>query len=177
MKCFLAGDTRVNQHPGIMTMHTLFLRYHNIHATALRIVNSHWDDERLYQQARRLTIAQLQHMTYNEYFPIIFGPTLMNYYSLYPRKDGYTNYEAYTDPTSWNDYAAAACRFGHSQTPSFHGVYGYGNLSGGYMLRDRFHDPYYIWQGQVRYATFNYLNYTSFIHIYIFHNNILVLAF
>jgi len=151
MQCFTAGDQRCNQYPSLMCMHLVFLRRHNEHATALRLVNPHWNDEILFNEARRITIAELQHITYNEYLPILFGNTLMNYYSLSVSPQGYTNYEPYTDPTSWNDYATAACRFGHSQIRNHHTVYGKSkaDTSHSYNLRDRYMDPSYLWQGQM----------------------------
>ena len=152
MQCFTAGDQRCNQHPSLMCMHLTFLRRHNQHVTALRLVNPHWNDETLYQEGRRLVIAEFQHITYNEYLPIVFGPTLMNYYSLNISPRGYTVYEPQTDPTSWNDYATVACRFGHSQIRGHHTVVsaqGHYNSSDNYQLRDRFMDPSYMWQGKV----------------------------
>lgn len=154
MQCFVSGDQRVNQHPALQVMHTVFIRRHNQHATALFYVNPYWSDERIYQEARRITIAELQHITYNEYLPIIFGPTLMEYFSLNPKQYGYTDYEPTTDPTSWNDYATSACRFGHSQIQGFASVvstYGrkHNSSEEGYWLKDKFFDPSYLWEGQI----------------------------
>jgi hypothetical protein len=155
MRCFISGDQRVNQNPTLMAFHTLFVRRHNEHATALRYVNPHKDDEYLYEEARRLVIAELQHITYKEYLTIIFGPTLMNYYSLNVQQYGYTNYEPYTDPTTSNDYATAACRFGHSQIQGLHSVISAnGNTSDSYWLRDHYFNPSYLWEGKVFFLSF-----------------------
>jgi len=60
-------------------MHVLFLREHNRVAAELKRLN-HWDDEKLYQEARRIVIAELQHMTYNEFLPVILGERALDKY-------------------------------------------------------------------------------------------------
>ncbi|RWS15762.1 Peroxidase-like protein [Dinothrombium tinctorium] len=161
MLCFESGDLRLNQHPGIQWAHNVFIRRHNQHCRNLKKVNPHWDDERLYQEARRITIAELQHITYNEYFPIVFGPILMEYYNLDTMHPGYSYYEPYTDPTTWNDYSTAACRFGHSQVSSFFSLIGYrpkgdrhvsygpsyNTSMKGFHLRDYFFNPILMHEG------------------------------
>ncbi|CAG2115407.1 unnamed protein product, partial [Medioppia subpectinata] len=148
MQCFYAGDQRCNQHPSLMSMHLMFLRRHNLIATSLRAVNGHWTDETLYQEARRLVIAEIQHITYNEYLRIVFGSQLMDYYSLNVLNRGYTAYEPDTDPTTWNEYATAACRFGHSQIRSFHSAFG-NQSAGSYHLKDTFMDPSLLHRGLI----------------------------
>lgn len=99
-------------------MHTLWVRNHNYHAIRLKQVNPKWPEEKLYQEARRLVIAELQHITYNEFLPVILGSVLTSYYSLNSLKSGYTRYEPQTDPSSWNEFTIAG-RYGHSQIKVF----------------------------------------------------------
>ena len=46
---FLAGDGRVNEQPGLTSMHTLFVRFHNKLATKLAQASGITDDEIIYQ--------------------------------------------------------------------------------------------------------------------------------
>ena len=64
---FCAGDTRSNEQPGLTAFHTVWVREHNRLAKELSYLNPYWDDERLYQEARKINIAEMQHITYNEW--------------------------------------------------------------------------------------------------------------
>lgn len=150
LQCFVAGDNRVNQHPILLAMHTLLMRTHNQHAIKLKLINPQWQDERLFQEARRITVAEIEHITYNEYLPVIIGPLLLHYYRLAPLKSGYTVYEPFTDPSTWNEFATAASRYGHSQIKDH-----YKTLSASFRnatmfaLKDNFFEPGFAWDGLV----------------------------
>lgn len=131
-------------------MHTLFMRNHNIHAINLKAVNPLWNDEQLFQEARRIQIAEYQHIIYNEYLPVILGPILMEYYNLKPLPAGYTRYEPTTDPSSWNEFATAASRYGHSQIKDAYKILAanYANASF-LLLKDNFFEPGFAWDDLV----------------------------
>lgn len=74
--CYLAGDTRVNQNPGLTTLQIVLLREHNRIADVLQQLNPHWEDELTFQEARRINIAQYQHISYYEWLPIFLGNNL-----------------------------------------------------------------------------------------------------
>lgn len=84
-------------------------------------LNPHWDDERLYQEARRILIAEMQHITYNEWLPIVVGRVKMQELGLLPLQRGFSNdYDANMHPGVMNEFAAAVLRFGHSLVQGKH---------------------------------------------------------
>jgi len=114
-KCFKAGDSRSNEQPGLTVYHTVWVREHNRLALELKYLNPHWDDEKLYQQARRILVAEMQHITYNEWLPIVLGVDFMDELDILPVTYGYSSrYDAAVNPTIINSFAAAAFRFGHT---------------------------------------------------------------
>ena len=55
-----------------MAMHTLWVREHNRIATNLKLLRPYADDETLYQETRKIVIAEIQHITYNEWLQVLF---------------------------------------------------------------------------------------------------------
>jgi len=83
----------VNQQPALASLQTIWLREHNRLARRLAKENPTWrgDDETLYQEARRIVVAEIQHITYSEYLPEILGNAAMRKYDLRTRSNGYFN--------------------------------------------------------------------------------------
>lgn len=71
--CYQTGDVRTNQNPGLAILQIVLLREHNRIADVLQHLNPHWDDELTFQEARRINIAQYQHISYYEWLPIFLG--------------------------------------------------------------------------------------------------------
>ena len=72
-ECFKAGDGRLSEQPALLSLHIVFLRLHNAIATNLANLNTHWSDEKLYQEARKIVGAFIQLITYREFLPIVLG--------------------------------------------------------------------------------------------------------
>jgi len=116
--CFFAGDFRVNEQLNLIVLHTLFMREHNRIATELARMNPRWSDDKIYQEARKINVAEYQHIIFKEWLPIIIGNTFMKSYGLFPRDSGFsTDYSDSFDPRINNEFAGAAFRFGHSMVP------------------------------------------------------------
>ena len=99
-------------------MHTIWMREHNRIASDLRKLNPSWDDEKLYQEARRINVAQYQHIVYKEWLPLVLGHDFMDKFGLWPLSKGYSDaYMDTFDPRITNEFAASAFRFGHSLIP------------------------------------------------------------
>lgn len=115
--CFAAGDKRANENLHLTTMHILWARQHNRLANSLHTLNPSWNDERLFQESRRILGAQLQHITYNEFLPIVLGETLTNVKNLKPMKSGFRRVNHTVNPALANNFASAAFRFAHTLLP------------------------------------------------------------
>ncbi len=68
-----SGDVRAQENPHLAILHTLMMREHNRIARALKELNPLWTEEVLFQETRRIVIAEIQHITYSEYLPIMLG--------------------------------------------------------------------------------------------------------
>lgn len=105
------GDHRVNTHPQLAVMHTIWHREHNRIANKLAQLNSHWSDETLFQEARRVVIAEIQHITYNDWLPILLGKRYSQAVRLTVGNSYSRNYNSEDDPAVSNEVATAALRF------------------------------------------------------------------
>ncbi len=102
-KWFMAGDVRANENPFLLAMHTIFAREHNRICQVLAAENPDWDDDKLYQEARRQVGALIQTVTYYEWLPTL-GVHL----------PPYSGYQIDVNPGIENVFSAAAYRYGHS---------------------------------------------------------------
>ena len=106
--CFLTGDQRANEQLGLTAMHTLWFREHNRLASELKRLNHHWDGDKIYEEARKIVGAQMQHITYQAWLPLIVGEEGMRIIGPYP------GYDPQVDPSASNVFATSAFRFGHT---------------------------------------------------------------
>lgn len=116
--CYLAGDSRVNQNPGLTILQIVLLREHNRLADNLQSINPQWEDEMVFQEARRINIAQYQWISYYEWLPIFLGrENMMKNRLIYKTTQGsfVNDYNPNIDPSVLNSHATAAFRYFHSQ--------------------------------------------------------------
>lgn len=108
VNCFTAGDVRVNEQVGLLSMHTIWMREHNRIVKFFNEINPHWTGEQIYQEARKIVGAMMQHITYKQWLPHIIGKDGMELL------DEYSGYNSSVNPSISNEFATAALRFGHS---------------------------------------------------------------
>lgn len=100
----VAGDVRANEQPGLTTLQTVFVREHNFQAARIASAHANWNDEKIYQEARKFVIAEIQVIVYGEFLPSLLGQPL----------PPYSGYKPNVNPGISNAFAAAAYRSGHS---------------------------------------------------------------
>ena len=106
---FVAGDVRANEHVALTIMHTIWLREHNRIVRELAEINPCWDDERLYQEGRKIVGAIMQVITYKEFLPLLLGESGFDTFV-----GQYSGYSSDVNVSVPNAFATAAFRFGHS---------------------------------------------------------------
>ncbi|KAL6077150.1 Peroxiredoxin [Balamuthia mandrillaris] len=108
---FAAGDGRANENVMLTTLQVLFMREHN------RFVDSHIfctggnpaeEDELRYQMGRKWVYSLVEHITYDEFLPALFGEPLEPYVAYNPQADGSMSIE----------FSTAGYRMGHSAAPT-----------------------------------------------------------
>ena len=116
------GDTRSDVHPAFTLVATIFLRTHNKLAAELQRMHPHWDDETLYQEARKINIALIQHITFTDFIDALLGKP--NNVRVSDGDEHEDFYNANQDPTISMAFSTAAYRL-HTYVP------------GAFVLRDR----------------------------------------
>lgn len=141
LKLFVAGDIRANENLLLLSMHTLFAREHNRLCDELAQAHPDWNDEQLYQHARKLVGGFIQHIAYNEWLPTL-GVNI----------PPYTGYKPNVNPGIANSFSAASYRLGHSQLSNDIMVM---DMNGDTMevmpLKDAFFNPYPVYNEGIDY--------------------------
>ncbi len=106
---FHAGDVRANENVGLTSMHTLFVREHNFWVDQLAAKHPDYTDEELYQHAKAIVEAEIQHITYDEFLPALLGHDAIGKYK---------GYDADVNPQIATEFATAAFRVGHTMLSS-----------------------------------------------------------
>jgi peroxidase len=102
---YVTGDTRGNENVELTALQALFLDNHNRIAAELQKQNPTWTDEQLFQEARKLNIAQYQSIIYNEWIPAVFGQNAL---------PSYKGYNPNVNASIADEFSTVAFRFGHS---------------------------------------------------------------
>ena len=140
------GDVRVMEQPSLSMIHTVFMREHNrIHGILAGLTG--WDPERLFQETRKIVAAEMQHITYNEYLPLLLGPAYTAFFQLLSAPVGFSDvYSPEIDASIVNVFAAASYRYGHSQVPNILGKTNIINTTPGdtVPLEDHYFNPNWI---------------------------------
>ena len=118
-------------------MHTIWLREHNRIAENLFRIVPGQTVEFYFQHARRIVIAEMQHIIYNEYLSVIIGKIILSSLLIFillvgtqfkcvvlgptmaakvNSENGYSNT---LNPAVFTEFSTAAFRMGHLQLKSF----------------------------------------------------------
>lgn len=100
---FVAGDVRANENPLLASCHLIFIREHNRQCARLKAFYPDWNDEQLYQHARKIVGGLIQSVAYDEWLPTMGVDVAV-----------YTGYNATVVPQLANVFSAAAFRVGHT---------------------------------------------------------------
>jgi len=102
---FVAGDSRVQENPDLTALQTVFMREHNRQVDLLKAAHPDWTGDQLYNQARAIVTAEIEHITYSEFLPHLVGAN-----AIAP----YQGYKPTADARLTEEFAGAAFRLGHS---------------------------------------------------------------
>uniref|UniRef100_G3R9G4 NAD(P)H oxidase (H2O2-forming) n=1 Tax=Gorilla gorilla gorilla TaxID=9595 RepID=G3R9G4_GORGO len=105
------GAERGNREPFLQALGLLWFRYHNLWAQRLARQHPDWEDEELFQHARKRVIATYQNIAVYEWLPSFLQKTLPEY----------TGYRPFLDPSISSEFVTASEQFLSTMVPP--GVY------------------------------------------------------
>lgn len=115
IEILLVGDGRANQIISLTAVQILFAREHNRIADILSNLNPRWSDELIFYETRRIVSAELQHIAYKEWLPLVIGSELMAQFNLNVQEHGYSHdFDPDVNSCITSEFSTAALRFGHS---------------------------------------------------------------
>lgn len=104
----ISGDFRVPENLVLVLKHLVWVLRHNYHADRYAALFPAWSDQQLMDKARAYTIAEYQHMIFDEYFPAIVGAFIYGHYA------PYRGYDPDVVPGVSVLGSTSVMRFGHS---------------------------------------------------------------
>lgn len=118
-KCELSPlDVRNVLAPTGLVFALLFHRNHNRHARKLAAIKPHWNDEKIFEEARKWNIAEYQHCVYNEYLETLIGTEFTDYFGILPKPIGqFSHYESDVQLKTIIEFQSTAGRHGHATLP------------------------------------------------------------
>jgi len=118
--CFACGDQRCDEHTWLAIQHVVFLRLHNYIARKLYKINPHWNDEKLFQESRKINIAIYQHFIYTKWLRNILGKDILKRHNMDPDHKGFVyDYNPKISCGLVQEFSASAFR---CHTTVFHNV-------------------------------------------------------
>lgn len=117
---YRAGDFRAKQTPWLALLHSIWYRLHNYIANLLAKTHTDWNDEKLFNETRRITIAIYEHLLYEEWVPLFLGTEYSNRVNLTCKKSsGSCNtYDPKIDASNLAEFSQGAHRSFHANVPS-----------------------------------------------------------
>lgn len=131
---YLAGDIRANENILLLALHTLFIREHNRLCDIIIQENPDWEEELIFQHARRFIIGFMQNITYKEFLPKLLGQNFISPYS---------GYNQNINASISNEFSTVGYRFGHTMVSSNLRI----GTSNSIALRDAFFSNSYYQSG------------------------------
>lgn len=122
-QCYTVGDGRGTQTQMLILLHSLLYRGHNKIADGLADVNPHWNDQRLFMESRRILIAIVQGIIYNEYLSLVIGKPACLENKFICEQYQCDKYNSSLNPTTSTEYIHGVFRMSHQNVPKFISYY------------------------------------------------------